>query len=328
MGMPYVFTNGTIANADEVNANFDYLNDDGVTRVIAIENALEILDIQAGLSLDGGQSAFMLRDITTSNVGHLSTINTTNTDAFYSSNSLNYTNGFADNSIINNQVISSQASYSFPLTAFYKGLVTEVRLTVSTAATGTVSIIQNSVTLATKSQAVTGAANLFSFAVGDYSALIDPTIAGGNFNVSMSVSTGTITLGGSGSFITETFRAQGTGNQANRSGGNDLASVKYQVDPTINYGDKVVETNMLTIGIEPNTFQFYTRGEETDGDASVTYDVSFDNGVNWQTDLNSGEQITVTNTGKQVIIKQNLKEGTSPNKASASGYALMFWDNS
>lgn len=326
MALPYTFVNGELANADEVNANFEYLNDGGSTKGLLFENSLDILELQANASLDLTESSYMVRDLYTQNTGLLSTINTTNTDALFSSLNKTYQNGFDPQSIIINNVVNGVTDYTINCISFQKGYVSEVRMSVTGAATGTVTIAQNSVTLATKSQAVSSAGNLFSFATTDYSSMIDPAITSGAFTIRLQVNANQIQRGGSGSFIGELMRFDGTSQQAPRSGDNNLASIKYEVDPTLNFQDYEVETNKLDINITPDRFQIYTKNKTTTGGSSITYDVSFDNGTNWQTNLNDDEQIVITNSGTELIIKQKLNGGVSDEKATASGYALMFWN--
>jgi hypothetical protein len=65
--------------------------------------------------------------------------------------------------------------------------------------------------------------------------------------------------------------------------------------------------------------------EETTGTGSVTYDISFDNGSNYQTGLESFQQYEIEDAGTQLLLKQNLNAGASEGTASAYNWGVLLW---
>lgn len=88
--------------------------------------------------------------------------------------------------------------------------------------------------------------------------------------------------------------------------------------------DKVVTTNEQTLENSPTKFQIYTYGEELISDGSIDYDISFNGGTNYQTDIESGTPTDIINIGTGLILKQNLKKGTG-GVASSKGYGVLIW---
>lgn len=91
-----------------------------------------------------------------------------------------------------------------------------------------------------------------------------------------------------------------------------------------NFTDRVIETNPETIDANPTWTRMYLH-QTIEGDSSITYDYSCDNGVTWVEDLELNEKNTVTHTGGTELIRINLN-GTSY-LAEAEDYVLMRgWD--
>ena len=66
--------------------------DYGYLRNIALQNALDILEMQAAETLESGQSANLIRDVFADANGYLNTVNTDETDALYDAVGLVYLN--------------------------------------------------------------------------------------------------------------------------------------------------------------------------------------------------------------------------------------------
>lgn len=89
--------------------------------------------------------------------------------------------------------------------------------------------------------------------------------------------------------------------------------------------NKLVQTNAITVTTAQTHHQVYCNNA-TAGSGAVTYDISFDNGTNWDT----GQALDTKNTrsaatGTQMILKLNLSGSGDGNTASADDYAVMLW---
>lgn len=89
-------------------------------------------------------------------------------------------------------------------------------------------------------------------------------------------------------------------------------------------GDTIVETNEQTIDAGFTKFMIVAN-EETSGTGSVTYDISFDNGTNYQEDLASFTEYTISDAGTSLILKQKLNAGASSGTASAYNWGVLLW---
>jgi hypothetical protein len=86
----------------------------------------------------------------------------------------------------------------------------------------------------------------------------------------------------------------------------------------------IIQTNAQTIESGFTHFMIVSN-EETTGTGSVTYDISFDNGSNYQTGLESFQQYEIEDTGTDLILKQNLNAGASNGAASAYNWGVLLW---
>jgi len=68
-----------------------------------------------------------------------------------------------------------------------------------------------------------------------------------------------------------------------------------------------------------------TANETIAGTGSVTYDLSTDGGLNFQTGLIEGDEITLTNVGSSLILKQNLNGVGAGNTATAKDWGVSIW---
>lgn len=94
---------------------------------------------------------------------------------------------------------------------------------------------------------------------------------------------------------------------------------------TTESANQMVKTSATTVSSGYNRFQCYTYKKTTTGSGSVTYDVSFDGGSNYQTGIAENTVTTITNPGTSLIVKQNLNGTTATSGAKTGGYAIMFW---
>jgi len=87
--------------------------------------------------------------------------------------------------------------------------------------------------------------------------------------------------------------------------------------------DKIVQTNAIAITSGPTSHQVYCH-KTIAGAGSVTYDISFDNGVTWITNQTIGITNTGSHSGTQMILKLNLNGVGAANTASANDYSILL----
>lgn len=89
--------------------------------------------------------------------------------------------------------------------------------------------------------------------------------------------------------------------------------------------NKIVQTDAATVTTAQTHHQLFCNNAVA-GSGTVTYDISFDNGSNYDT----GQALNTKNTrsaatGTQMILKLNLNGTGAGNTAEASDYAIMLW---
>ena len=344
-GIPYVYRqtttpSGTIADGSLwYNTSTDVLSsyngtswvtigtDLTLINYLASENALSILDIEAQSTLTGGQSASMVRDVYFDNTGYLNTVDSGNTDAFFDADKFK-NSGIAETFEGTATGRSSVNDFTATCTALSDGFISEVFIASegNGSTTYQINIIQDGVTLATKE--ITPATineEWVTFADTDYSPnLISSTTAGGVFTVQWIRTAGTSNI----QRASNQFSYSGGGFEFSTqylSGGSDYTLKIAGLQFTLGIADKIIQTNALTVDAGATSFQIFTLDGATIGTGSIDYDISFDNDAHIQTAVLSGVQTAITNTGTQIILKQNLNTGASSGEAEARGYGVMFW---
>lgn len=85
----------------------------------------------------------------------------------------------------------------------------------------------------------------------------------------------------------------------------------------------IVQTNPQSIQSGFQNFVIIAN-EETSGTSSVTYDVSFDGGTNYQTGLVSSQIYEIENPGTSLILKQNLNPGENADLAKTYDWGILL----
>ena len=291
--------------------NYNALSTDltDVEKMIA-QNGLSIIDNTAQASLTAGTNANFVRDIYTISGGYLNTIDTGNTTANYSQNYSNAVLGTPENS---DDVTKTGYTYSFTttMTAINPGYISHIKFYISTGQDLHITIVQNSETILDKiGTSVTGN-NDISISLSEYTKIIEA----GEFTISFRNNISKVDSQSSTktnfSYSNQTIPAQDT-------------STNWLTYVPVTFSNKIVQTNAQTLSFTPTKAMIIAH-ETTTGPSSVTYDLSTDGGTNYQTGLSSGEEITLTNTGTSLILKQNLNAGASSDEASATDWGVLFW---
>lgn len=272
-------------------------------------NALNILDLTAQANLTAGINANFERDIYTDSDGYLNTIDAGNTTASFDTNL--YKNNLTEPLTYTKSYNTFKSSTTIDFTAKTDNIyLSHFELTTTTSSSFTIAVVQNSVTLASKS--LSGSSTLeFDFTEGDFSSLIQA----GDFQV-------TITSDASYYADHEQQTYDGT-----------LYSMSSSYVPNNNTDGIIftginqntcVQTNAQTIEAGFTKFMIVAN-EETSGTGSVTYDISFDNGTNYQEDLESFTEYNISDAGTSLILKQKLNAGASSGIASAYNWGVLLW---
>jgi len=286
-------------------------------------NSLDLLEIKAVNSLtNGAQSTYMFRDIYSDSGGFINTIDAANTNATFTSSSTNEAHA--------QDLASSTADTGF------KGL----KITIGANSQYLKSVTKHASATPTSAHLRDAAGNILSIAT------FSGNIA--TFQPYYILQAGAIyflTCGSNGASYTSRYKASvgfpinlttlSVTNGCNGAfAGSDvignITSIEVSTSPALNSyvnggADKIIQTNAETLASNPAQFQIYTLGETITGTGSVTYDISFDNGAHYQTGITANTETAITNTGTELILKQNLNAGDSGGNAAAKGYAVMFW---
>ena len=107
--------------------------------------------------------------------------------------------------------------------------------------------------------------------------------------------------------------------------GTDLTSCVNSIGvPGVVGSDLLVQTNAITIPANPISHQISCHNTTT-GTATVTYDISFDNGSTWVTDQELNTKNSSVHNGTEMITKLNLNSGASSGVSSIEDYAILLY---
>lgn len=271
-------------------------------------NSLDILDIQAQETLEGGQSAYMIRDLFTDADGYLDTIDTGNTTANFD------TNLYYNLKLNNPSLIFEDTSQVEALTTGYVTHKTFDNLYCLVKDNE----ITNQLMRSDDGSGRTAKCRLrYTY--------FDDTTSYSNECV----------------YMTNTKNVWADFSYTNPNQNKIVIKVEVQIargnyshtiyerntsftGSTVEYTDLIIQSNKQDLNIEPSNFQVYAHKSSISGTGSITASVSFDNGANYQT-VNLNTTTPITNKGDEMILKLNLNAGASNGVASCGGYGVMFW---
>lgn len=289
-----------------------------------LQNSLDIVEIQAADTLTGGQSAGMVRDIFSDSTGFLNTIATGSTTATFVTDTYH------------NLGVSVADSYPNALTNAYdprtSPQVSGGIKFLTKAAVSLKSITKHSHVNSAKAQLLDASLNVLATATfsGDVATFTTP------YQLANATSYYAVVYNDGSDWNDQYVGSQTFPYTAGTyvdftagylTGGDESAfahavvSLQFYNVPA----NKIVQTDMQTLGSTPTSFQIFAWKDSTSGTGSVTGDVSFNNGTNYQTGIALDTATTITNTGDEMILKLNLNAGASNGAASAKGYGVLFW---
>lgn len=260
-----------------------------------LNNSLDILGIQAEETLEGGQSANMVRDIFSASGGYLTTVDLINTTASFENET-----GTVEGS---GQKFITQTDYTTIDTVVVGYKISSAKNEIRTDTSGETVYCKLKYTF---SDATTG--------YSDEATSTSETFAEKTYtNPSPTKVVSQIEIQGK--------RPNGavTGVQRLFVGYTLLDNVYYTGE------DEIIQTNSIPLSITPSNFQIYVHKQELTGTGSITADISFDNGANYQTGLPLDTSTAITDAGDDMILKINLNAGLSSGSALCKGYGVLFW---
>jgi len=266
------------------------------TAILGIENALNILEIQAADTITPDTSAQIASDIFSDTTGYNNTIDTGNTTAFFDTDK--YTN---ENILLEN---ATQVDYSTDATFTLKKTLNvnpDAQVYECTA------LVWN-----------TGSSSPSTVRYKYYYS--DATTA----DVDVSTSTATPTLRTfdnpqKAKTVTqiEVYLSRGASN-----------GIVYESTSKV-YGsartDTIIQTSKIDLPSTPSKFIVFAFRDETSGTGTIDADISFDNGANYQTGVSLNTETSIIDAGDEMILKLNLNAGASAGMAEAKGYGVLFW---
>ncbi len=282
------------------------------------ENSLNILQNTAQAGLSANTTANFLADVYTSAGGYLSSVDTANTTALFDTNS--YSNSINEIQTYTQTTILTEVEGSFSTNftmAKQNSYLSSFDCLEALTGGGnwTINIKNGTLTFASKTIDTINGWNTINFLASDYSAL---------FQIGDILTLEVIANTGDPRFATQLSAIPAGIVQA----GNYYLP-NYYTGYNINFktsyiSDLIVKTLPQTISITP-TVAMITANETIAGTGSVTYDLSTDGGLNFQTGLIEGDEITLTNVGSSLILKQNLNGVGAGNTATAKDWGVSIW---
>ena len=309
-----------------------------VNKLIGL-NGLNILDIIAQSSLTAGTNANFYRDIFTDSNGYLNTIDTGNTTAGFVTNK--YTNGSAGNQLFTPTDLTSATSHSpyvasesrYYSTTYYAGW----RCFSSEGDNqnfGSGSNVGDWIKIDLGSGNSEVATKLIIKNHSSDNTRVVPSykLEASNDNSNWTDLTGNLTPSdnNAGTETTHTF-SNSTAYRyyrvvvvSNPSSGQNGGFNRIKIYEDTAPQNLIVQINSQTINSGATKFMIVSH-ESTAGSGSVKYDVSFDGGTNFQTDLDSFTEYDITDTGTSLIVKQKLNGVGVGNTSEAEDLGVLYW---
>ena len=89
--------------------------------------------------------------------------------------------------------------------------------------------------------------------------------------------------------------------------------------------DLIIQTNAITVPEGIADFQVVAYKKSLTGTGNVTFNMSLNNGVTYQTGLPIDTIINSNHQGTQMILQLSLNAGASEGIAECKGYGIRYW---
>ena len=286
---------------------------------IALENSLAILEIQAADAITAGTSAEMVRDIFSDSNGYLNTLNTGSTTANFSVNKyINETT--TDTADAHGETLSPTASQTakngFKIETNFA--CSAVSITKHATCDATTAYILDSGLAVLATATFSGNTATFStpYSLADATTYYVALDKGGAAYTNIYTNPNPTFPVADTNFDWIT----GLWNGADNASGSCITSVTTR--RVTGYASKIVQTATQTLNSSPAFFQIFAYKKATSGAATITADISFNGGTNYQTGVALDTAIAVVNTGTSMILKINLN---TTEAAECQGYGVLYW---
>lgn len=288
-------------------------------------NALNILDLTAQASLNEGINANFIRDTYKDANGYLNTISTANSNAVFETNYykfINLSSSTNETTSAPAKDFTNNASITVNCLAKDNLIVSSLTFQPDGNTTATIEIKQNAQTIATKTESFTGTTiKAVSFSLSDYTRAIKE---GQTFQVKITSSAGynkqnSFSFDGNiFSFDAQTYFARGS----------SAGVIGIQATKVNLLTENKVQTNKQDLELTPTKFMIIANHHLNSENTSVLYNISFDNGANWQEDLEAFTEYEVIETGTELILKQRLiteEFSDIPADIKTYNYGVLIW---
>jgi len=280
--------------------------------IAVVENALSILDIQAADTITPDTSAQIVSDVFFDADGYNGTIDTGNTTATFNTNLYENTSSETNDAhgeLLGTDTAETALSGEKILTKTICKLV-KVTKKASVTATKCKLYAANKTTLL-DTQTFSGDVATFDYNLADatnYYIFVDSD--GGSYTRSWNTGVTSPIVGTNINWI--------AGGKSDAADDDTRAYSIVSID-TKTFPQKIVQTNEQTLPSTPTKFLIFPF---RDSGGTITADISFDSGANYQTAVAVETETTITNTGNGMILKINFAADSNIN---LSGYGVLFW---
>jgi len=283
-------------------------------------NSLNILQTQAELTATATGNAYFFGDVYTDATGYSNEVDTGNTTALFSTNL--YKNGGTGASVENAHGVVFDGTFSnvndYGMKILTNTACNLTKVTKSATSNATTCYLRDSSFTLIDTQSFVGNDATFNQSLNNATQYYITTDGNGG-NVQHHNKASGVTYPIADNHINWIAGWQDTADSS--IGAWDITSITTTaVLPIENY---IVQTNPITIPASKTT-AIIVADETTAGTGTITYDISTDNGSNYQTAQTSDTEITLTNVGTQLILKQNLNAGASSGTASATNFGVLL----
>lgn len=281
-----------------------------------LEQALEILQIQASQTLTATDSAFIIMDLYSDSTGYKNTISGSSTAYFEGDTFFNGTFNKSGDFGTTSSSGSGVGKWGIKITP--KTDISLKEVTLYSACNASYVLLTDD-----SNNVIETAAVVSNVATFSGTTLLNGTsyrIFANNGDSVFDNRFKSTTLPSDSTDFTINAGVDNDGNLS-YSGFWNIRTFKYSK----NHSDLFVLTNEQTLTFTPTNFQIFTYKGSVSGTGSINYDISFDGGSNYQTLIDENTPTPITDLGTGLILKQNLNAGASSGKASAKGYGVLIW---
>jgi hypothetical protein len=292
-------------------------NTDTIT-ITPLEAAMNVLELQAASAITPASYVGVGMDVTTDATGYLNTIDTANTTASFSTNKYENRDAYSQLSLTGVTPLSSSVT-TYQGFKFYTNLacfLSYVKVNSSCTATKYYLYASDGSTLLTSGTLSSGAASLSYYLAASTSYYIVAGSDGSSY---------TRRYDASYSYPVNNTNVNATAAKIIGSADDTGQWFNVELIQTRKLNTGIVQTNAQTITSGFYNFQVVAFRPVTTDTGSITADISFDGGSNYQTGVELNKSLDIVNSGTSLIVKINLNAGASGGTAECRGWGVQLW---